>query len=515
MPALSPPRWSVRSRILGVILLITALGMTVAGSSAYLLQREQVLAGIDEELYTAVEAARSIITGVPVVANDGLDSEAERDTTVPEVAPADFATVDEAMQAIMSRIIPGRNESSVAIIDGEPRWVPSSLVTFRLEDDSAFIDRVWGEVTAGVTTIGTATTEDGAIRYIAVPVEIAEDTAVGAYVTAYVIQNELDDIDSAFTTYALLAAATLLVIGVVGWFVAGRLLRPIRDLTAAASRITGTDLSERIPVTGQDDVSRLTATINGMFERLDESATAQRQLLDDVRHELKTPITIVRGHLELLDPDSPTDVDATRALAIDELDRMAELVNDIDALAQASGMSVLTEPTDVGDLTQQVYAKARAITGHEWQLEQVAELVAPLSPTRITQAWLQLADNAAKYSPEGTTIRIGSSVYDAAVELWVADEGPGIPEEAQERIFERFGRADTGRGIAGSGLGLPIVAAIARGHGGYVSLDSSPAGSRFGIVIPLTGDAPAPPPAAGSLADANAHPPAPAPGGTP
>lgn len=501
MPRQPRARWTVRTRILAVILVVTALGMTVAGSAAYLLQRERVFAEIDEELFSAVEAARSIVTGVPTVAatDEGGQDPADGETEAPAVPEPDFASVDEAMQALMSRIIPGRNESSIALIDGAPRWLPSALVTFRLEDDEAFLERAWSEVQAGVVTIGTTFIDDGAIRYIAVPVAIEGDPARGAYVTAYQIQGELDDIDSAFTTYALLALGSLVVVGVAGWFVAGRLLRPIRDLTTAAARITGTDVSERIPVNGNDDISALTATINDMFGRIDEALTSQRQLLDDVRHELKTPITIVRGHLELLNPRKPTEVVATRDIAIDELDRMSELVSDIDALAQAERGKVLTEPTDIGDLTASVFAKARAIPDHEWVLKETAEGVAPLSPSRITQAWLQLADNAAKYSPEGTTIRLGSHLYDGAVELWVSDEGPGIPVESQERIFERFGRVDSGRGIAGSGLGLPIVAAIARAHGGYVSLDSSPAGSRFGIVVPLTGQDAPPPPASGSL----------------
>ena len=136
------------------------------------------------------------------------------------------------------------------------------------------------------------------------------------------------------------------------------------------------------------------------------------------------------------------------------------------------------------------------MSGHDWQLAETAEAIALLSPSRLTQAWLQLADNAAKYSPAGSTIRLGSTAYATAVEFWVADEGPGIPEGAEERIFERFGRADTGRGIAGSGLGLPIVAAIARAHGGYVTLDSSEAGARFGIVVPTEAEQDAPPPPA-------------------
>lgn len=499
MPRQPRARWTVRTRILAVILVITALGMTVAGSAAYLLQRERVFAEIDEELLAAVEAARGIVTGATVATSAGETD--PMGTPTPDVEAPAYTTVNDALRDIMTGIIPGRNESSIALIDGRPAWTPPAAVPIDLDDDPAFLERAWSEVEAGVVTIGTAFIDEGAIRYITVPVAIEGDPARGAYVTAYQIQGELDDIDSAFTTYALLALGTLLVVGVAGWFVAGRLLRPIRDLTTAAARITGTDVSERIPVNGNDDISALTATINDMFGRIDEALTSQRQLLDDVRHELKTPITIVRGHLELLNPRKPTEVVATRDIAIDELDRMSELVSDIDALAQAERGKVLTEPTDIGDLTASVFAKARAIPDHDWELEESAEGVAPLSPSRVTQAWLQLADNAAKYSPEGTTVRLGSHLYDGAVELWVADEGPGVPAESQERIFERFGRVDSGRGVAGSGLGLPIVAAIARAHGGYVSLDSSPSGSRFGIVIPLTGQDAPPPPANGSLAE--------------
>jgi two-component system, OmpR family, sensor kinase len=192
-----------------------------------------------------------------------------------------------------------------------------------------------------------------------------------------------------------------------------------------------------------------------------------------------------------------------RDIAIDELDRMAELVTDIDSLARVERQAVLTEPTDVGDLTRLVFSKMQAIPGRTWILEQTADVVASLSASRLTQAWLQLADNATKYSPEGSSIRVGSTTYSRTVEFWVADEGPGIPPGSEKRIFERFGRADTGRGIAGSGLGLPIVAAIARAHGGYVSLDSSPAGARFGIVVPTLDAAAAPPPPAAGFDEAD------------
>jgi len=482
-------RFSVRSRILAVILLVTSLGMTVSGISAYLVQRDRVLAGIDAELIASVEAARSIVTGESTTLEDTA-------TQAPDATPEVFSTVDEALSAIMSRLVPGRNESSIALVDGAARYVPGTRIAFPLDSETPFLDRAWAEASTGTVTLGTAITSVGTLRYVSAPVMIAGDDSVGAYVTAVDAQAAVDEVGGAFLTYAWLAFASLAAIGVAGWFVAGRLLAPIRHVTETASRMTAADLGERIPVHGNDDISALTETINAMLARLDDALTMQRQLLDDVRHELKTPLTIVRGHLELMNPDSPADVDAARHIAITELDRMSELVDDIDALARAEDAVLLTEPTDVADLTALVFSKAEAMSSHHWVLAERAEAIAPLSPSRLTQAWLQLADNAVKYSPEGATIRLGSTAYASAIEFWVADEGPGIPEGAEERIFERFGRADTGRGIAGSGLGLPIVAAIARAHGGYVSLESSEAGSRFGIVVPIDAQPDAPPPPA-------------------
>jgi two-component system, OmpR family, sensor kinase len=489
------PRFSVRSRILAVILIVTALGMSVSGISAYIVQRDRVIEGLDAELLASVEAARGIVTGT----SSPTDSESDDGATVDELP----TTTAQALDDILSSIVPGRHESSVGIIDGEARLVPGVETAFDLNDDPAFIARAWREASAGQVTIGTAITTVGTLRYVSVPVVIDGDPEIGVYVTALDAQLAVDEVGGAFLTYAWLALVSLAAIGVIGWFVAGRLLSPLRRLAETASRITAEDVTERIPVNGRDDVSALTETVNAMLDRLNEALTSQRQLLDDVRHELKTPITIVRGHLELLDATKPDDVASVRDIAIDELDRMAELVTDIDSLARVERQAVLTEPTDVGDLTRLVFSKMQAIPGRTWILEQTADVVASLSASRLTQAWLQLADNATKYSPEGSSIRVGSTTYSRTVEFWVADEGPGIPPGSEKRIFERFGRADTGRGIAGSGLGLPIVAAIARAHGGYVSLDSSPAGARFGIVVPTLDAAAAPPPPAAGFDEAD------------
>ena len=228
-----------------------------------------------------------------------------------------------------------------------------------------------------------------------------------------------------------------------------------------------------------------------MFERLDNAFTSQRRLIDDVGHELKTPITIIRGHLELLDTTKRADVDTVRALAIDELDRMSVLVAQISLLAESGTPQFIERhETDVDALTNAVAVKARALDpARDWVIDHLATGTWALDSGRITQAWLQLAGNAAKYATKGTTIALGSRREMTRTGEWlllsVRDTGPGIPLAAQNTIFERFQRLETSRGSEGSGLGLSIVAAIADAHGGTVTLASAEGdGSLFTIRIP-------------------------------
>lgn len=464
---------SARVRILASMLLVAAIGMTAAGLSTYLIQRERVLNQIDDRLTASVEGLQCIA--------DGCDG-----------TPAPATVLDFLGQA-MTRVLPDHNESTLGIVDDTPRLRPSSGISFAIDDDDAFVARLLAEADPDHVVRGTADTTFGTLRYVIIPVAIADDPATGLYVSAYDLDAELAEITEAFRTYAVVAAGALLLVGLVGWYVSGRILRPLRLLQQTAAGVGEDDLSRRIPVSGSDDVSELTRSFNAMLDRLQHSFDAQRRLLDDVGHELRTPITIVRGHLELLDPGNAREVDATRELAIDELDRMNVLVDDIALLVKTSRPDFLhREPVDVAELTEQVLAKARALSGdHEWRSGGAAHLVASLDASRITQAWLQLAENAAKYAPAGTEIELGSAVVRdqglAELELWVRDHGPGIPQEQLDWIFDRFARVAVGRGVEGSGLGLSIVAAIAAAHGGRASA-RTPAGpgARVVITLPLT-----------------------------
>ena len=284
-------------------------------------------------------------------------------------------------------------------------------------------------------------------------------------------------------TYALLAALSVILIAGLASWIAGRLLSPVRRLRDTARGITDGDLGGRLEVTGHDDLSDLQRTFNDMLDRLESAFVTQRQLLDDAGHELRTPLTILRGHLEVLDASDPDDVAATRTLLLDETDRMSRLVNDLLMLAKARRPDfVAVQPTDVETLTHGVLDRARALADRTWLLDAVARGHAQLDGQRITQALLQLADNAARHTQPGDEIGIGSRHHEGRVELWVRDTGPGVAPELRTQIFERFTRGD--HSDEGFGLGLSIVRAIAEAHGGDVVLDDTTTGATFRLRLP-------------------------------
>jgi signal transduction histidine kinase len=190
-----------------------------------------------------------------------------------------------------------------------------------------------------------------------------------------------------------------------------------------------------------------------------------------------------------MQPGEAADVAETRSLALDELDRMRRLVDDLALLAKSQRPDfVQPAPVELDRLTDEVIDKARPLGHREWLVDARAQAAVELDAQRVTQAWLQLIANAVKFTRPGQIVAIGSRVGGGAVHLWVRDTGPGVAPADAERIFERFVRAETGRGVDGSGLGLAIVRAIAEAHGGRVRVDStSGQGSTFVMELPVVG----------------------------
>jgi two-component system OmpR family sensor kinase len=377
----------------------------------------------------------------------------------------------------------------VAFVDGTHAFNQPAEYPYQLQEDRELL-RLLGPLTVERADIGqylirTITTQQTSYRVLVVPVTI-DGGSSGALVLAFDRTAEHTALADTYRTYAFVALGAVVLIGALGFLIVSDLLKPIALLRSAAATISSTDLSRRIAVVGNDDLAVLTSTVNGMLDRIEHAFSSQRELLDDVGHELRTPLTVVRGHLELMDPHDPEDAAAARAIALDELDRMNALVEELMTLAKSRRPDFVTpEPTDVAVLTDEVLTKARPLGERRWTLDSLAvDAVIALDPRRITQAWLQLANNAVKFSHEGSVVALGSAADEEHVRLWVRDEGVGIAPDDQERIFERFARADTG-GVEGSGLGLTIVQSIAEAHGGRVELASRQGeGSTFTIVLP-------------------------------
>ena len=238
---------------------------------------------------------------------------------------------------------------------------------------------------------------------------------------------------------------------------------------------------------GDDELARLAASFNAMLDRVASAFRSQRQFIDDAGHELRTPITVIRGHLELLG-DDPVERAEVRTIIIDELDRMSRMVNDLLLLARAERPDFLRlAEVDIGACTREVQAKASALADRRWLDGGRAEAVVLADRQRLTQAWMQLAQNAVQHTEPGDSIELGSRIADGTLELWVADSGPGVPFADRETIFDSFARPHDGsRTSEHFGLGLPIVRAIAEAHHGGISVAPSNAGGAlFTIRIPL------------------------------
>ncbi len=466
---------SVRTRIVVWVLVIATGGMLVAGTASYLVQRSRVDARIGASLQQEVDELR-------LFATQGID---------PETGAAVTST-ERFLEAAMGRKVPGALESYVALLDARVAFVTASTADVALEDYPELVQAAAALGPEDPVLLGRTESPSSEVAYAAVPVAVPGDPLTGVFVIGYDRGSEQRDLLDSYRTFTVMAAATLLLVALVSWLVASQLMRPVTLLRQTAQRITlGADLDERIPVRGHDDLSALARSFNDMLDRLQSVLLGQRVLLDDVGHELRTPITVVRGHIELMDPDDPGDVRSTRDLTLDELDRMHRLADDLVLLASAQQPDFLRwEVVDAGVLVEGVLEKARALADRAWELDAGASVPVAGDPHRLTQALLALVTNAVRVTAPGDVVALGCSWDADAVRLCVRDSGPGVAPEDRERIFDRFARGSTSTRDGGSGLGLAIVTAIAVAHGGRIDLESPPGeGATFTLVLPRAGAA--------------------------
>ncbi len=464
----------VRARILATVLLLAALGMAFAGSAFTLFERRQLIDRLDRTLTADVRQFSQDV--------DQFSQSADAGGTP--------STVDDLLRSTMQHQVPTEGEVIAGFVDGRPAYVTEGERPFKIEQEHLLVAAVAALPADAPTTIRQVRLSSGPVRFAIVQFRVSGRPEVGSYMVVIGVQPVLDRLAASARQYAALSLIALVVIGLGGWIVAGRLLRPLQTLRRAAEAISHTDLTARIPVTGRDDVTQLTRTVNEMFDRLEQAFDTQQRFLDDAGHELRTPITIVQGHLEVLDVQDPDEVVATRALVMDELTRMGRLVNDLIVLAQAGRPDfVRFEPVDLDRFLRDVLDKAQGLADRVWVLDSTVTAVVLADAHRLTQAMLQLTDNAVRFTRPDDVIALGGVLSRGQVQLWVRDTGPGVAPADAERIFARFGRGGGARGQThNSGLGLSIVAGIAAAHGGSIELaqPGDHPGARFTLILPLT-----------------------------
>ncbi|WP_208094692.1 sensor histidine kinase [Brevibacterium limosum] len=457
--------------------------------------RTRILAWIMLVLTVAVfiivtSTARAELAGVRSHAGAELEHEVTkfRDFAA-RPDPADdrpYTSVRDLMTSHLQNNLPEHTETFFSIVDGQEDQRSADTPPLRLDQDPDFI-AVASETTTPRS--GEMKTSVGPVAYAIVPVEIEGQPQRAQLVIIEFLASDLDEAWTTIWTMSSVAVVALVAAGFLGWIVAGRVLEPIRRLRETAAGIGEDELSRRIEVTGNDDVAQLGVTFNRMLDRLEAAFDGQRQLLDDAGHELRTPITVVRGQLQVMG-DEPEDRQSTLDLVDDELQRMSRLVDDLVMLARSERPDFLDlANTDLMDLVISSFSKASALAPRNWIIDAAPEGFGLVDEERLTQALLQLASNAVDHTGPEDTIAFGGHLDGDTVRLWVRDTGAGIAVEDQERIFERFAKGRTARsGRKGTGLGLTIVDRIARAHGGTVSVKSDAGkGALFTLTLPWHG----------------------------
>lgn len=459
----------VRFRIALAIGLLVAVALTGAGLIMMLIGE----ARIDENIRDDAAQEMAEFTEFQ---RTGLDPD----------TGAEFRSLERLLRVYLERNVPAASELMLGYWDDGLR-VASASDRQGLLRDPDFVSAVDRSVRTS-TGSQVVTTGWGEVYFDVLPLRDRDDA--GAFVVAFFVDGEKRDLDELLRTYAVAAVMALGLVTALAAWQAGRLLTPVRTLRETAEEISETDLSRRLPVTGNDDLTDLTRTFNAMLSRLDQAFQGQRAFLDDAGHELRTPLTILRGHLELVDENDPGEVSATRELLLDEVDRMSRLVDDLILLTKADRPGFVTpSAVDLGELVERVTGKVRGLGDRHWTVDAAPRTPVWVDEQRITQALAQLAQNAVKHTDGDDEIGLGAVVENGWAELWVRDTGVGVPDEQKERIFDRFVRLhDDARGDdAGFGLGLSIVSAIAEAHGGSVRVeDATPHGARFVVRVPAT-----------------------------
>jgi heavy metal sensor kinase len=465
---------SVRLRVAAAFALAMAVLLAIAGVAIRIGLADQITGATDETLETRATAVARLIVdrGRPEPGlTAGIDDPGETFTQV--IGPGEEVVINA------TGLPPG------PLLDAAGRADAADGTTIELEGVEVEPDEGDEELDReALEEGGDEPFEDDRARVMARSV-----TAGGtryAIITGATLEDREDAVQA--LTNVLLVALPLALLGatLAGYLAVAGALRPVERMRARAARISDRSLSERLPVSGRgDELDRLGQTLNAMLDRLERALETERAFAADASHELRTPLAILRGELELAlrRERSPEELRATIEAALEEALRLSALADDLLVLARADEgrLPLDPRPLDAAALLETVrgrFARRAEEQGRPLAVHAPDGLALRADPARLEQALGNLVDNALRHGAGAVTL--SARADGGAVELAVADEGPGFDPDFARRAFERFSRADAARSRGGTGLGLAIVRAIAEAHGGRARID----GAGVALIVP-------------------------------
>ncbi len=480
---MSLSRWSLRNRLLVSVLIVTAIGVSASDFGAIQSLRNFLVNQLDNQLVTIAHATQ---------------------------VQLDRAGIENAQQS--------QDDTQFRPI--RPlRGVPTTTTVTLLDATGAVVGQIGGDLagSGAVTAFNGFSTAKILARHNK-PFTFTDSKETSYRVIATVLPSQqgsvlvsssLDSVNKTLkeltSLFFLISLIVLLLIGFIARYFIRISLKPLSEIEVTAAEIAGGDFSARLPeVRPTTEVGKLTTSLNRMLSRIEESFAVRvesesklRRFVADASHELRTPLTAIRGFAELHRQGAVEGTEKTKELISrieKESIRMGSLVEDLLLLARLDQHpEVINEPVDLTHLIEEVVASASAAgPNHPISLNLPDDENFVLGDaTRIHQAVANLLANARTHTPAGTPITISIAHLPDEVTLTVTDKGPGLSLTAQERIFERFYRADTSRARTkgeGSGLGLSIVDAVMKSHGGSVTVTSELGqGCEFALHFPIKG----------------------------
>ncbi len=365
----------------------------------------------------------------------------------------------------------------LAPVTNQTRIVDEELAESRSEGENGEED-TGGIVSAGDGLTTISTDETGKLRVLTRPV-----VAGGATIGTFRVADPLTSVDQALESlrnrFIVVGLGALLLSVAIAIWLANLITRPLRRMAAVASAVDSGDLTHRIDYSGEDEVGVLAESFNNMMDRLEEGFRLQRDFVSDASHELRSPLTVLRGRIEQL-ADHTADREAVQAEAdelMKEIRRMERLTDDMLTLAKAERGGLLQRRrVPIDDFVEDLRRDLPLLGSRHYSVESSLHGDLDADPDRLAQVLRNLVTNAVRHTAAEGHIDISIGAENGSAVFAVSDDGTGIEPDQLGRIFDRFHRTDEGRSRAegGSGLGLAIAQAIVEAHGGTIAASSTP-----------------------------------------